>query len=238
MDKLFDEYDKVISLGYNCYMKLFLKYKKIDQETNFFDYIGTSLWSIIDMFDNNFEGVFDEKEYKIMRIMEKGPDMFLVVNEKYFIRCKHEFKKTLETNFKGINMSTIDTEEITNFLSKMNRRKDRFIDLLKNDDSILFLRYEEDPVGRCRLKQYDEKIKLSSEGLTSNLKKISGIFKQFNNKKKFLIIDLSYRHNKTEYFNEHNLIKIKMKERIHRWECAHTEIDSALNNEKEFLSRF
>ena len=87
MNKFMDKFDEVSSLGYNCYTKLYFNSRKMDKETQFFDYIGTSVWSIIELLENDFDGIFDKSNYKIMNIMKTGDDQFLVVNEKYFIRC-------------------------------------------------------------------------------------------------------------------------------------------------------
>ena len=70
MDKLFEKFNVVMSLGYNCYTKLYLNSKKIEQETHFFDYIGTSVWTIIDLLNNDFEGVFDNENYEIMNVIK------------------------------------------------------------------------------------------------------------------------------------------------------------------------
>jgi len=94
MNTFIEKFDSVCSLGYNCYIKFYFNSRKMNQETQFFDYIGTSVWSIIDLLNNDFDGMFDKSNYKIMNVMKTGDDnQFLVVNEKYFIRCKHEFKK-------------------------------------------------------------------------------------------------------------------------------------------------
>ncbi len=230
MNELISKFDNVISLGYNCYTKLYLNKIGMEQETHFFDYIGTSTWSIIDMFKNNFEGVFDPNEYKITQVMFKGPDKYLVVNQKYFIRCKHEFPKSLENE----NELRINKLELKDFLEKLERRKERFLNMLRNDKSLLFIRYEEDPYGRIPFHNYDEKYKVP---IVENLKQIINIFQSFNSKKKIYIMDLSYKHHKSEFLKDSNIIKIKMDERIPRWEYAHNYIIDALKKEEELLSK-
>jgi hypothetical protein len=135
MDKFIKKFDNISSLGHNCYPKLYFTSKKIDQETHFFDYIGTSVWSIIELLENDFEGMFDKDNYKIMNIMKDGDNKYLVVNQKYFIRCKHEFKKTL------LNQN-LDNEELNIFIDKMKRRKEKLMNMLSNNKSLIFIRYE------------------------------------------------------------------------------------------------
>jgi hypothetical protein len=55
-------------LGYNCYTKLYFNSKKIEKETQFFYYIGTSVWSIIDLLNNDFDGMFDKSNYYCINI--------------------------------------------------------------------------------------------------------------------------------------------------------------------------
>ena len=47
-------FDKVISIGSNCYPKCFIQASLYGGETEFFDYIGTSMWSINELLVNDF----------------------------------------------------------------------------------------------------------------------------------------------------------------------------------------
>ena len=234
MNKFMDKFDDVSSLGYNCYTKLYFNSLKMDKETQFFDYIGTSVWSIIELLENDFDGIFDKSNYKIMNIMKTGDDQFLVVNEKYFIRCKHEFKKTLDRKFDPeiLHEYEIDKEELEDFIEKMKRRKERFMNMFASNNSLLFIRYEEDPTGRYDLKQYDEKFNIS---YMDNLKILSDMFKKINPEKKITILDISHRHDKTEYIKEYEIIKIRMRKRIDHWKKAVVEFENTFSNEKKFI---
>jgi hypothetical protein len=207
----------------------------MDQETQFFDYIGTSVWSIIDLLNNDFEGMFDKSNYTIMNVMKTGDDnQFLVVNEKYFIRSKHEFKKTLDRKFdpETLNEYEINAEELDDFIEKMKRRKERFMNMLANNNSLLFIRYEEDPTGRLDLKQFDEKFNLS---YIDSLKILSDMFKKINPAKKITILNLSHRHDKTEHLKEYGIIKLRMRKRIDHWKKCVTEFEKVFSNEKNFI---
>lgn len=50
-----------ISIGYNCNPKRYLK-DISDQPTHYFDYLGTSAWSLYKLFLNNFEDHVNLKE--------------------------------------------------------------------------------------------------------------------------------------------------------------------------------
>jgi hypothetical protein len=50
-------------------------------------------------------------------------------------------------------------------------------------------------------------------------------------------MDLSYKHHKSEFLKDSNIIKIKMDERIPRWEYAHNYIIDVLKKEEELLSK-
>ena len=234
MNKFMDKFDEVSSLGYNCYTKLYFNSRKMDKETQFFDYIGTSVWSIIELLENDFDGIFDKSNYKIMNIMKTGDDQFLVVNEKYFIRCKHEFKKTLNQKFDPeiLHEYEINNEELEDFIEKMKRRKERFMNMLASNNSLLFIRYEEDSTGRRDIKQYESKLNIS---YIDNLKILSDMFKKINPEKKITILDLSHRHDKTEYIKEYEIIKIRMRKRIDHWKKAVVEFENTFSNEKKFI---
>jgi len=227
MDKFIKKFDNISSLGHNCYPKLYFTSKKIDQETHFFDYIGTSVWSIIELLENDFEGMFDKDNYKIMNIMKDGDNKYLVVNQKYFIRCKHEFKKTL------LNENCeIDKEELNIFIDKMKRRKEKLMNMLSNNKSLIFIRYEEDHTNRRILKDYERKLKTP---YIDNLKILSDMFRKINPMKKIIIVNVSHLNDKTEYIEEYGIIKIKMKKRIECWSQASIEIENAFLNERKFI---
>ena len=61
---------------------------------------------------------------------------------------------------------TIDYNELNDFIEKMKRRKVRFMNLLTNNDSLLLIRYEEDPTGRHDFKEYDEKYIFTATGVS------------------------------------------------------------------------
>ena len=234
MDKLISKFDYVMSLGYNCYGKMYLKLKNLEQETQFFDYIATSAWAIDEILENNFDGMFDSSNYKIVHLMKQGPDQYIVLNTTYFIRCKHEFKITLNQKCRTGTLSDkkINENELKCFIDTMMRRKERFMNMFSDNKSILFIRYEEDPTDRLPFPEYEEKL---STPYMENLIKVSERFKTMNPEKRIVILDISHRHDKTEYLKEYGIIKVKMSQRVDFWLNAAKMIDDALKKEKVFL---
>lgn len=223
MNQIFKKFDNIISLGYNCYVKMYLKSERINCETHFFDYTGSSVWSIIDLLNNNFSGISDPETYKIIKFMDKGPNEYVVLHPTYFIRFKHQFKKSLSEN-------VIDHQELSEFIETMKRRKDRFLNKFTNDESILFIRYEEDLTDRC---YFSENTDTKSSIIT-----LANILKNINTNKKIYIISLSFEYDKTEYLREYGVIKIKMKRRIDDWLKATQMIREALYNERNNIDAF
>lgn len=151
MNNIFENY-KVISLGYDCYVKM--KFCP-NQETHFFDYIGSSMWSINELLKNKFEDVLNFDYFENLEITK---DTFYITNKKYYIRFPHDFKSITQIGkVKRITMKI--TEEIKKkFIDKYTRRISRFYDLLTGNEKLLFIRKEEH-TNRISYPEYNEHIK-------------------------------------------------------------------------------
>ena len=90
MEEKLKKYDKIISLGSNCYVKFFLKHIKYDQETYFFDNIGSPMWSVCELIKHNFEDVLNFNDYN-SEIINKGCAR-IVTNTKYNLKFKHDLR--------------------------------------------------------------------------------------------------------------------------------------------------
>ena len=145
----FKKYDKVISLGCNCYIKVFMASNGVEEETNLFDYIGTSMWGICDLFyDDNSDSLCDIKQFQKMHIFKNS---YILTNKKYYIRFQHEnYIHQISTN--SINTTSFKTLEST-----LRRRWNRLKNILKNKKSILFIRLEQDNKNRIEYNEYKEK---------------------------------------------------------------------------------
>jgi len=145
----FKKYDKVISLGCNCYIKVFMASNGVEEETNLFDYIGTSMWGICDLFyDDNSDSLCDIKQFQKMHIFKNS---YILTNKKYYIRFQHEnYIHQISTN--SINTTSFKTLEST-----LRRRWNRLKNILQNKKSILFIRLEQDNKNRIEYNEYKEK---------------------------------------------------------------------------------
>lgn len=219
MNKFLKSFDKIISMGSNCYVKMFLDSHMSKKETQFFDYIGSSMWSINELLRNDFQGLYDYKNFEKKHILNKG-DKYIFTNNLYYIRFKHDFKQNFNSNINDIK----EDLKFSEFINKYKRRQNRFIELLNSKETILFIRYEED--NKDRVKYYEEKDEL--EFIYEFMK----IVKTKNLNKKFFFILLS--HNKSLEDKDNNLLVIKINDPVKIWIEAPNKIrNTLLENEKK-----
>jgi len=65
MDKLNNSYDRIVSLGSTCCIKAWLRAYNIEGETNFYDWVGSSMWGIVKLLeDPHNETIFDINHHK------------------------------------------------------------------------------------------------------------------------------------------------------------------------------
>ena len=220
MNKFLKSFDKIISLGSNCYVKMFLESHLKKEETQFFDYIGSSMWSINELLKNDFQGLYDYKNFVKKHILNKG-DKYIFTNILYYIRFKHDFNQNFNSNINDIK----EDLKFSEFVKKYKRRQKRFMEILNNSkETILFIRYEED--NKDRVKYYEEKDEL--EFIYEFMK----ILKTINPNKKFFFILLS--HEKSLEDKDNNLLVVKINDPIKIWTEAPNKIrNTLLENEKK-----
>lgn len=131
---LLSKYDKILSIGSNCYTKKFMLSIGINQETDFFDYIGTPVWSITDLINNGFQNMFHYNDYKNLKILN---DSYNITHIPYFLFFKHDFTQTHKKITQPLSFV-----QFNQFKDKYTRRASRFHQYLNNSSSILFIRYE------------------------------------------------------------------------------------------------
>lgn len=123
----------LLSLGPNCFIKKFFDSMNISQETHFFDYIGSTLWSICDLIENDFADLFHYKEYKNIKVLQNA---YIFSNTRYYLNFKHDFPQKHEGGEIQIN-----TPFFLQFVQKYKRRILRFQNLLKSGKPILFFEW-------------------------------------------------------------------------------------------------
>jgi hypothetical protein len=206
---------KIISLGYNCNIKIYTLNIGIAQETNLFDWAGTSMWAINKLFENDFSNLFNIKEYCEMKILknDSGP---IKTNKRYYIRLKHEFNKIKEKNILPINSKDTNKFLLINntkkqtdieinfniFKSTYERRIFRLKKILNEEKNILFIRLEESMKNRIIYDEYKDNFKKSE---LEHIKDYSKIIKLQYPNLNFKIIYIS-KLNKTDLIKEFNLL--------------------------------
>ena len=220
-------FDKVISLGSNCYIKMFLESIKYKTETHFFDYIGSSMWAINDLFKDNFSELFDDgiDSLEKKKIMYSGDDEYIITHKKYYLRFKHEFNQNFHSEIK----ENIKIEDFKKVCEKYERRKERLFDILNDDkQTLLFIRYEED--HKNRINYFEDK--------KSEIEYIYDFIKMIKRKyplKKFCILLLSHTMENDINYDE-NLIILKMIEEINLWNESPKKIKNTIDKNKISLN--
>lgn len=129
-------YDHIISLGENCQTAINLRSMALRKEAFPFDWHGVRSFKIageggfvkkIDLICNGFADFFNENNYE--EFFESWETAHrLVLNKKTGLQFLHEFPKD----------KTIH-EHFSEFVTKYRRRVDRLYDILKSNNSILFV---------------------------------------------------------------------------------------------------
>jgi len=222
-------FDKIISLGCKCYVKLFLDSIKHKSETQFFDYIGSSMWAINDLFKDDFSGLFDKgiDELEKKKILYSGFDKYIITHKKYYLRFKHDFKQNCNSELK----ENIKLEDFNKVSEKYERRKERLINILQEDkETLLFIRYEENQENRIK---YGEDKKSEIEYIYEFI----DIIKQKYPLKKFCILFLSDTMENDDK-RDKNLIILKNVKRINMWTESSKKIRNTIEQNQNFLLNY
>ena len=231
-------YSNIISLGSNCFFKMYISYLKINQETNYFDYIGSSMWAIVDLFKNNeLDKVFNKKEdFENMSIMSKGDDKFIITNRKYYLRFKHNFKQ----DYKNFTNTSLKGDELFNNVKESyKRRSERLINQFSNFDSnskpILFLRYEEDNDYRIIHDDYkDKNIKSELDYLID----FSNLLKKKYENLKFHILFFTTNQKENVFLKDENIILINIKNKnLIKWDTCCKDFDKIFSDNDVFIKK-
>jgi hypothetical protein len=210
-----NKYDKIISLGFNCFIKRFKQQElKISEETDLFDYIGTPMWGINLFIQNDFTGLDKKNEYINMKINEKKT---MITNKQYYFRFLHDLTNE--------NLNNIFDE----FVNKYTRRIERFKNIIINQKNILFIRIEEDQ-NRIKHKEYKDKYKRTE---IDYLQEFCGLITAMNPDLHFKIIYIS----KSLQNNVMDKIIILNDPIAYKWESAHRDIRNTLDRHNAFLEK-
>lgn len=219
-------FDKIISLGCKCYVKLFLDSIKHKSETQFFDYMGSSMWAINDLFKNDFSELLEDgvDSLEKKKILYSGFDKYVLTDKKYYLRFKHDFKQNCNSEIKD----NIKIEDFNKVNEKYLRRKERLINILNEDkETLLFIRYEENQENR--IKYFGDK-----KPEIDYIYEFIDIIKQKYPLKKFCILFLSDTMENDDKRDE-NLIILKNLNRINIWTQSPKKIKNTIEQNENFL---
>lgn len=121
---------EVVSLGFTCYPKMFIKHFQ-NSQTHFFDWIGSSSWSILLLLQNDFKQLFKPYDMMVYRNM--------ITNSRYYLRFMHDFNNINVAKAKKGNLNIP-----RHIKQKYRRRAKRFKELISNVyHPTVFIYYEE-----------------------------------------------------------------------------------------------
>lgn len=219
----------LISLGPNCFIKNFLRFLEMDQETHFFDHIGSTLWSLYDLFDNDFAHLFDKNDYVNMHVLQNA---HIISNRRYYLNFKHDFLQRFEGGSVYIHHG-----HFINFKQKYERRISRFKSLLQSGKRILFLRsdlnsnrlpnplYEEKEAGGDEIYHFRRFIQLLRQKYPSLHPKCTFLF-------------LTKNIEENQFLEDDRLLLIKASKPIEVYETCKFDIFLDLWENRTFLQRY
>ena len=215
MDIYFNKkFNKILSLGSNCYPKLFIEkiIKPPYGQTELFDYIGTSMWSIHQLLKNDFVDMINNSYLQLQQTIEGEKP--IVINTKYYLRFKHDLKEVPRTK---------DSE----FHKKIKRRILRFKENSIQFDKILFIRHQETQTKRIPF-GIQQTQQTCSE--LEELRHVLDILQVRYNSKNVKVI---YINLDTDGWNEkHDIFSVKIDSLDYDWKEAHTVIKTLFEEKK------
>jgi len=230
MDKL--KNCTLMSLGCNCTLKSYIKLY-IDQPTYIFDWIGSPMWGINKLINNNFD-LFNNNDYGPLKIYNNKSDI-IYCNKKYFFKFIHDLQpdtdinanKTLLLNDKygGI----IKVNYVNVFKKKYQRRIDSFIELLNSHKLVVFLRLEENMNDKLFYDEYKESYSIPE---IDHIQEYMNILKNKYPKLNYKLIYFTKSHS-TEI--KDNLLIIHDNININN---EAKNIDILMNNNKDIIDKF
>jgi len=237
---------KILSLGYNCFIKKYINDIGISQETNLFDYIGTSMWTINKLFENDFIDLFNIDEYENIQILKDGEKV--ITNKRYYIRFMHDFKNLQNGNDRKLLLNNDNKKFIMNTLINYNimdemkkrfnsfketyiRRINRLKNILNTEKNILFIRFEEPQENRIIYNEYKENFKKLE---LEYIKDFSNIIKLQYPNLNFKIIYISNTH-KLNYLKDFNIIILNTDKKIDSWGNSSSILINIFEINKKFL---
>lgn len=177
----------IVSVGYSCLPKLVYLHQNIPSLV--FDWVGTSVWSITRLIQNDFEKFLDISRYEKAQITSKEK---IVVHKDYYVRIPHYVRK-------------MHPDEWKKFTESFERKIQRTIELFNSGKEILLLRYQ-DEYGGTRLEYPSYQYENELEQMRILLSVLSNKYKE----SKFYGLYLSHTENENTIDHSNSLVCIKL----------------------------
>lgn len=226
---ILSKYNKILSIGSTCFIKKFMLSIGINQETEFFDYIGAPVWSVSDLIKNNkLNNIFNYNDYRNLKILSDKDDSYNITHIPYFLVFKHDFSQTHKQLTFPIKLN-----EFNGFKDKYTRRASRFTNILNNSSPILFIRYEQykNYIIHDRYKDKYEKCELTQLRDFSSMLKLKYPYLQFHILFFYSNVDTSF------YDNDYNILILK-NNKILTYDNCHEKLHEICIENKDLLYKY
>lgn len=211
MTELLKSYD-MVSLGATCSCKKYITIHIKKDMYQIFDYVGTSMWSIIELLKNDFAGLLDKD--KLVKMNIRSQNELVWTNVTYYVRFLHDL---------------MDAKHINKTIEKNERRIARFKSLINQNKPLILLRLEESQKNRIRYEQYNKYLDKTEHEYVVELSK----WLKLNTKLKFRILYLGTKD--THYDVVNNIIFIKTNIDEHTWNNCNITMNNLINENKDVI---
>jgi len=223
MDKLNNSYDRIVSLGSTCCIKAWLRAYNIEGETNFYDWVGSSMWGIVKLLeDPHNETIFDINHHKYIRTLNSDKN-YMVVNTYIYLILMHEFPSAASSDEK-LNITLFTVMKDT-----YSRRLTRFVEMLNNSNKLLFIRQEQNISDRIMTLEQEQMF------ATTELEYLITFTKLLKTKYPTLKFDILFfsHSNETCHLPEHNIIILHGM--IGGWDTCTMNLTKTFMNNMKFI---
>ncbi len=220
---------RVLSLGCSCYTKIFMTSIGVNQETQFFDYIGSPMSTINNLINNDFKNLFEYEDYKNMEVLSNVDDGYNITHKKHYLVIRHDFRQTHKKITPNVTFP-----EFRAFKDKYTRRIQRWKELLQYEKSILFIRYEQytNFVKHDIFKDKFEKDELSY------LQEFSSLIKTKYPNLKFNILFFYSNIENSYYDNIHNIFVLKNNQTNYDFTNCHNKLHQICLENIDLLKKY
>jgi hypothetical protein len=210
-----------VSLGFNCHVRVFInklgQYDEKHYERQIFDWLGTRMWSICELLENNFSDLLLKDLLQPIRIFKKERTEYSY-NMKYGVGIFHDLGKDPRKISNEVHAKAEET---------YIRRVERWNELLKKGTPIVFLRLEQDLTERNPVPSFERPLseKEYLEAFADRMKA-----QEVN----YRIVYLNYSE-ENHWDAERRICYLKYTEKRTGSPINATQIESCIDKNKDFI---